>query len=95
MCAEQNGQVFVRTESEGTTNVNKKEKKKTKKAKKTVATYSKADPPKQGDLCFAKVKGFVPWPAYVTEIEGGFVWVQFFNSTLKYVIENHILIQII
>lgn len=52
--------------------------------KKAIATYSKADPPKKGDLCFAKVRGFVPWPAYVTEIESGSVWVKFFNSAQKY-----------
>lgn len=57
--------------------------KKTTKTKTAIAVYSKADPPKKGDLCFGKVRGFVPWPAYVTGIEGSFAWVKFFNSTLK------------
>lgn len=46
--------------------------------------------PVVGDLCFAKVKGFAPWPAVITKIENTgkkiqrtFIWVKFFNSTLR------------
>lgn len=41
--------------------------------------------PAVGDLCFGKVRGFVAWPAVVSEVEklGGktVIWVKFFNST--------------
>lgn len=85
MCVERNVEVadtLKKTKLEPT-KINKKQTKIAKKSKKTIARYSKADPPRKGDLCFAKVRGFVPWPAYVTGIEGSSVWVQFFNSNQK------------
>lgn len=57
--------------------VHKKSKKCTK-----VARLSKSLPV-VGDLCFAKVRGFVEWPAIVKEVYDGGVWVDFFNSNTE------------
>lgn len=35
---------------------------------------------KKGDLCFAKVKGFVEWPGLIIALEEKIAWVKFFNS---------------
>lgn len=47
--------------------------------------------PVVGDFCFAKIKGFAPWPAVVSKIENTgkhikktIVWVEFFNSGLRF-----------
>lgn len=51
------------------------------------------DLPKVGDLCFGKVRGYKPWPAFVTKIQksknGSVIWVQFFNANQqRYLIVN-------
>lgn len=62
----------------------KKEKKGKKKNNKMVRVK---EVPLVGDFCFAKVRGYAPWPAYVTKIQKNVIWVKFFNSTERYLIE--------
>lgn len=42
-------------------------------------------PPTVGDFCMAYVRGYAPWPAIVTVIEGKSAWVEFFNSGLRWI----------
>lgn len=39
--------------------------------------------PVAGDLCFAKVRGYVEWPALVIEAHVNFAWVRFFGAAEK------------
>lgn len=40
-------------------------------------------PPAVGDLCYGKIKGYVEWPAVVTDVQKKFAWVKFFNASMQ------------
>lgn len=61
----------------------KKQKKIEKEEKKMKQIVRAKEVPSIGDLCFAKVRGYAPWPAIVTKIEKPTVWVKFFNSSQR------------
>lgn len=43
--------------------------------------------PEIGTFCFAKVRGYPEWPAFVTSIKKpNHIWVKFFNSPEVYVL---------
>lgn len=63
--------------------IEKRMKQKGEKSKQLVRTK---EIPAIGDFCFAKVRGYAPWPAVVDKIEKPIVWVKFFNSNQRYCI---------
>lgn len=65
----------------------KKKKKATKKKKQLVRAR---EMPAIGDFCFAKVRGWKPWPGNVIKIEHSTIWVKFYgwNPEEKYVINS-------
>lgn len=75
---------FEKKEKQKQQQQSKNEKKIKKKAKKTKQLVRAKEMPVIGDFCFAKVRGYPPWPAFVEKIEKPIVWVKFFNSNQRY-----------
>lgn len=70
-----------------------KKGRKTSTARVVRVTHSKAVPIGQvsvGDVVLCKMRGFCPWPAYVTKLEGKSIFVEFFGdrTTQKTTITN-------
>lgn len=77
---------FEKEEKKKQQQQSKIEKEKKKKAGKMKQIVKAKEMPAIGDFCFGKVRGYLPWPGHVTKIEKHIVWVELFNSGLRYFI---------
>lgn len=57
----------------------KKPPKKKKGGSKMKRLVRAKEMPAVGDFCFAKVRGWKPWPGNVMKIENSIIWVKFYN----------------